>query len=1445
MKNNAYSFFLISIIFLLNFPIYVHLHASVVNTPHKYSVSYFSSKNEVENGLVNSIIQDHKGLLWFTTWSGLYRFDGYDFKHYQSSGTKSEMLTNNRLLNIQEDKYGYLWTLGYDSTCYRFHTNKEIFEPIRTEALTANIRSITILPNGITWLFNSNGNATRVITNPDDHKLTYDHPLKNTTVHIHSVYMDSNENEWILTRNGLYRLSKSGISLVIPKENTPDRLVSFRAVTEINGKLIFGANGGKIYIYSQADRSFICKQLDTSANIISVLNFSGNLIYITDKDGFFIDNSRIIKHIKLDKLTQLKDKTVESAQISSNGLLWLVHHLPGVTWFDFATQELNYVVGRDENNNPINTDTGFFIIEDVNGYLWVHPKGGGFSYYDPNKKELIPFNATEHNVKWKSNDRCFAAFSDKQGNLWMSTQLNRLKRISFISDNFRIYTPNTIDVDLPQNDIRALYIDKKGRIWSGSRDSEISIYNTEFKLLSRFKAGRVYAIMEDADGVFWLSTKGDGLIKVEETKDCHFRTTVFKQDANRPYSLMSDNIYYTFQDRKKRLWIATYGAGLHLAEVLPDNSLRFFNHSNLLKSYPLEKFNKIRHITEDKEGNIWVSTTAGIIFIDGGFQSPQQMAFHPILREQGSNQTLSYNDVHMIKCIKNGKIFAVTYGGGINEIVRLKDNSFRCIPYTHKEGLPSDIIYSVQEDSENNLWLATTAGLVKFITTQEQILYPNDHIAFNMHFNEGIAPTNGKIVLIGTNRGIFYFDPAKVKKTEFSPRIFFSSIWINNEEQVLSANLDNTTHISLPANNHSLRLVFSALDMVGTEYIQYAYMLEGFDKTYRLTNNIREANYTNLPHGKYIFRLKSTNNEGVWMNNERTLSIEVLPRFSETTFAKILFIILAILFIYVIIYIYTRFYKMKQKVRNEELITELKMNFFTNISHELRTPLTLITVPLEVILKDIKLPERLKEPLDIIKMNSDRMQRLIGQILDFSKIQENKMQLSVQYTDIVNFTDEIVKHFTTFAQERHITLKFITECPSVYVWFDSGKIEKVIFNILSNAFKYTEDYTAITVHIENTEDVVSIKVTDQGVGIPEEKQEKIFERFENLFSNNRHMSASSGIGLSVAKEFMDMHKGTISLKSEIGVGSIFSINLLKGKEHYSPETEFILKDLVKTEDQPTIVDFEENVDETENLLMLIVEDNYELRIMMKQIFREKYRLIEAKDGNEGLEKAFSYLPDIIISDIMMPVKSGIQMLQELREDERTSHIPTILLTAKSDTSSVLTGIKNGADDYITKPFSVNYLQEKVDSLLLQRAKLQTYYSSKPIDELCKDEGKDDVPQLSEKDTIFLTKLSDIMEQQMDNTDLNVDFIVSCFNLSRTNFFHKLKSLTGLSPIIYIKDKRMKKAVELIKTQQYSMSEIAYMVGYGDPHYFSKSFKSFWGVTATEYAKQLTGDNLPN
>lgn len=585
---------------------------------------------------------------------------------------------------------------------------------------------------------------------------------------------------------------------------------------------------------------------------------------------------------------------------------------------------------------------------------------------------------------------------------------------------------------------------------------------------------------------------------------------------------------------------------------------------------------------------------------------------------------------------------------------------------------------------------------------------------------------------------------------------------------------------------------------------------------------------------------------------------------------------------------------MKHEVSVEQQISDIKLRFFTNISHELRTPLTLIAGPVEQVLKNDKLPTDAREQLVVVERNTSRMLRLVNQILDFRKIQNKKMKMQVQRVDIVPFVRKVMDNFEAVAEEHRIDFLFQTEKEHLYLWVDADKLEKIVFNLLSNAFKYTPNGKMITMFIREDENTVSIGVQDQGIGIAENKKKSLFVRFENLVDKNLFNQASTGIGLSLVKELVEMHKATISVDSRLGEGSCFKIDFLKGKEHYDKETEFILEDaeapvrmgqvvdianssiqsetLIPDESEKIEAVYEEDAAKEENSkeLMLLVEDNQELREFLRSIFSPMYRVVEAADGREGANKALKYLPDIIISDVMMPEKDGIEMTRELRADMTTSHIPIILLTAKTTIESKLEGLEYGADDYITKPFSATYLQARVENLLMQRKKLQSFYrdslmhinmsvtsgelpaSTKAMAEEEKkivsereeeqtqlqSQQQPTIPDMSPNDRKFMDKLVELMEQNMDNGDLVVDDLVRELAVSRSVFFKKLKTLTGLAPIEFIKEIRIKRATQLIETGEFNMTQISYMVGINDPRYFSKCFKAQVGMTPTEYKEKI-------
>ena len=755
-------------------------------------------------------------------------------------------------------------------------------------------------------------------------------------------------------------------------------------------------------------------------------------------------------------------------------------------------------------------------------------------------------------------------------------------------------------------------------------------------------------------------------------------------------------------------------------------------------------------------------------------------------------------------------------------------------------------------------------------------------------------------MLFGASGGVFIFNPDSIRKSSYIPPIVFSKLTVANEDitpgsnSLLKVDIDDADKLVLSHKENIFSVHFAALDYTNPQNIQYAYILDGFEKQWTFADKQRSVTYTNLPKGEYVLRVRSTNSDGVWVDNERILDIVILPSFWETPIAYVLYILFILIIILVAVYILFTIYRLKHEVSVEQQISDIKLRFFTNISHELRTPLTLIAGPVEQVLKNDKLPADAREQLVVVERNTSRMLRLVNQILDFRKIQNKKMKMQVQRVDIVPFVRKVMDNFEAVAEEHRIDFLFQTEKDHLYLWVDADKLEKIVFNLLSNAFKYTPNGKMITMFIREDENTVSIGVQDQGIGIAENKKKSLFVRFENLVDKNLFNQASTGIGLSLVKELVEMHKATISVDSRLGEGSCFKVDFLKGKEHYDKETEFILEDAEAPVRMGQVVDianssiqsetlipddsekieavYEEDAAKEENSkeLMLLVEDNQELREFLRSIFSPMYRVVEAADGREGANKALKYLPDIIISDVMMPEKDGIEMTRELRADMTTSHIPIILLTAKTTIESKLEGLEYGADDYITKPFSATYLQARVENLLMQRKKLQSFYrdslmhinmsvtsgelpaSTKAMAEEEKkivsereeeqtqlqSQQQPTIPDMSPNDRKFMDKLVELMEQNMDNGDLVVDDLVRELAVSRSVFFKKLKTLTGLAPIEFIKEIRIKRATQLIETGEFNMTQISYMVGINDPRYFSKCFKAQVGMTPTEYKEKI-------
>ena len=632
--------------------------------------------------------------------------------------------------------------------------------------------------------------------------------------------------------------------------------------------------------------------------------------------------------------------------------------------------------------------------------------------------------------------------------------------------------------------------------------------------------------------------------------------------------------------------------------------------------------------------------------------------------------------------------------------------------------------------------------------------------------------------------------------------------------------------------------------------ILYAYRLQGLEEEWNEADNNRSASYINLPAGKYQLQVKSTNSDGVWTDNVRTMSVHVLPTFWETYWAWLLYFVLFILFPATIVYVLFYIYRLRHRVDMEQQLANIKLRFFTDISHELRTPLTLISSPVTEVLENEPLSPSAREHLTLVHQNTERMLRLMNQILDFRKIQNGKMRLHVSLIDFNEMIASFQKEFRVLSEENEISFTFQLPDEPIMVWADKEKMSIVIRNIISNAFKFTHSGGSIYITTGLTDDGKRcyVRVEDNGVGIPQNKLTEIFERFSQGENAKNSYYQGTGIGLALSKEIVNLHHGQIRAESPEGQGAVFIVELLMDKEHYRPsEVDFYVGD---TETAPIAVEqdpvanaiSEDGTEEEEPEIdaslptLLLVEDNKDLCQLIKLQLEDKFNIHIANNGVEGLKKIHLYHPDIVVTDQMMPEMDGLEMLQSIRKDFQISHIPVIILTAKNDEGAKTKAITLGANAYITKPFSKEYLLARIDQLLAERKLFRERIRQQMENQTTTEEDSYE-QYLVKKDVQFLEKIHQVIEENMDDSDFNIDTIASGIGLSRSAFFKKLKSLTGLAPVDLVKEIRLNKSIELIKNTDLSVSEVAFAVGFKDSGYYSKCFRKKYNQTPREYMNE--------
>jgi len=1418
-------------------------------------VKHFSVSDGLAQGNVMSILQDQKGLVWFSTWNGLNKFDGYTFKTYKTSQESKYAFGSNRMGTISESKYGDIWCPTYDGQACLFDVETEKFidvlQPIELSTKqTNNVTRIYSLEKGIAWILCESGYAFRVdeqLCKKGEGITLYsasNHNLKGNQ--IFNIYQDSEEDEWILTDKGVSIIGKKTLDTDFP----------FQFITQIKETIYLIAENDKLARYDFHTKKLKFVDIPYPHHKINNVTTIGK-----DMLALGTDNGVILYSIPKNSFQQIDIRTatqtsndVESVYQDHLGDIWIFSKDPGIVHLNLVTNEKEHLFTPKDEIIKHGRKSRKLIFEDNAKNLWLLPTEGNFCYYDRKERTLKPLLTDINNPKSIFSPLVRSYTLDNQGNCWFATARG-VEKLCFFPQSYQF---NLTDYEA---ETRAFLQDSNKRLWTASKSNYIQIFAPDGNLVGYLsKQGNiikekqsfyngVYSILEDKDGNIWLGTKEIGLFQLKKTGANHYSIHHFEHQTNDPYSLSSNSIYAIFQDSRNHIWIGCYGGGLNLLAQAKDGKVSFIHSNNELRNYPIAYGMKVRNIAEAPGGVM--GTTNGLLTFSNNFERLEEIKFYRNIRRPGDKNSLSANDIMHIYTDKNKTTYIISFTGGVNKVIspNLLNENIQFRNYDKNNGLASDLALSMIEDTQNQLWVVSEIALSKFDPAKETFEnYELSSIYQEFNFSEALPIINARNqIILGTDKGFLEVSPEKMRKSSYVPPIVFTGLKIQGH--LTDHSIDNLEELELEPSQRNVTFQFAALDYVNPKGILYAYRLQGLEKEWNEADNNRSASYINLPAGKYQLQIKSTNSDGVWVDNVRTLSIHVLPTFWETYWAWLLYFILFILFTASIVYVLFYIYRLRHRVDMEQQLANIKLRFFTDISHELRTPLTLISSPVTEVLENEPLSPSAREHLTLVHQNTERMLRLMNQILDFRKIQNQKMKLLIEETDLIPLLQKVMSSFKLIAEEKNINYQLTSTIQSVYSWVDRDKFEKIFFNLLSNAFKYTPADKSITVNITTKEKTVEIEVADEGIGIAVEKQHSLFQRFESLVKQNI-LQPSSGIGLSLVKEMVEMHHGTITVNSQPGVGSRFTVSLPLQREIFEEDVqvEFILNDSQSSAPHPVdSMKAPEEVEEKEDLetnsdgfSILVVEDNEELKAFLKSILSENYTVITASNGEEGLQHAVDDLPDLIISDVMMPVMDGLEMIRQIKENNNICHIPIIVLSAKASLDDRIAGLEQGIDDYITKPFSATYLKTRVASLLRQRKALQELYMNRLM------EGKNtsspdpltpSQPQITPYDEQFMKKVMAYMEEQMDNAELTIDEFAEQLMLSRTIFYRKLKSIVGLTPVDFIREIRIKRAVQLIDSDEYNFSQVAYMTGFNDPKYFSKCFKKVIGITPSEYKER--------
>lgn len=1252
---------------------------------------------------------------------------------------------------------------------------------------------------------------------------------------IRSLYLADNGKIWVGTDAGLYIYNPEDESFTQFKVKTSNGYSINREVNDIkadnNGNIWIGVNWqglfkynlkkGELMLYQANEKSknaissnsvwSICVDID---GIVWIGMLQGGLNMLNPKTNsiktFIIGNNK-----DTDDIYKIKEDGTENILVGTmNG---------GVYRFNRVTHAFTPFI--QEQNKSLFVRDIFFADKNE---IWLGTESGLY-IYNKATKATTKIRQTFGDKYSLSCNAIYSIFKDRDGGIWIGTYFGGVNYLSKQNNSFEKYYPSSSTNGLSGKAVREICEDREGNIWIGTEDNGLNKFNPATKQFkqylpsnSKISYHNIHGLLLDGDNL-WIGyfTKGIDVYNIKSGQIKHISTTTS------PLKISDNNAFSFCKDSRGNIWIGTI-SGLNYY----DKQKNSIEHVKKIGSKTF-----IYDIKEDSRGIMWFGTYGNGLY---SF-NPRTNEWHNYRSNKMDNSSLSFDKIIGLFEDSKHNLWINTEGGGAC-VYSYKTDKFKT--YTSHNGLPNDVVYKTVEDSKGNIWMSTNKGLARLDPVSGKFklyTYSNGLINDQFNYKSGIKTRDGHL-LFGTINGFVYFDPTKIEQDHNVPPIVLTGFQVYNTEPIIGKgspieqSITEVKKVRLKYNQNTFSFDFAALSYNASEMNQYAYKMENYDKDWTYITKNQKVTYPNMPYGKYIFRVKGANSDGVW--NKEGISVEVIvsPPFWLSNIAMVLYLILIVYLTYqTISYYKNRINKKhaerleKMKVAKEKAVQQAKIEFFTNLAHEIRTPLTLIKGPYEQITKNDIDPKDYKDNLKIMGWNIDRLLNLINQLLDFRKIESNNIQIEKVPTDICKLSCDVFRNFKPVAKQKGITLRSNIEEKSFIADIDPEAATKILTNLLSNAVKFANKTITLDITQCKNESMYSISISNDGKPIAQKYRAKIFEPFFQIQGDE--VKSGTGLGLPLVKYLVEQHNGTIEVTENEQGDTCFNIMLPLSSSTSNLAVERSAPTATDKSIMPSeYADSSIPEEQSEKDTILIVEDDIAMRIFLKNILGKQFNIAEANDGTEALKILQDKAIDLIISDIMMPNMDGYEFTSLVKGNLEFSHIPIILLTAKVSTSAKIEGLQIGADAFIEKPFSTEHLITQVNNLLTNRALLKQTFSSSP---------KSNIASLatSKADEAFLNNINELIIKNISNENFNVDHLADLLNMSRSSLHRKIKGVSKLTPNDYIRLTRLKKAVELLEEGNYRVNEVSYIVGFSSPSYFAKCFQKQFGMLPKEFEKK--------